>query len=255
MRQQEMSWYEAKMYFETHDTVVIPVGSTENHGSHLALGTDFLIPTKLCEYIDKECDVMISPVIPFGVADQHVCFPGTLTIGYDGLHMIISKLVDQFYDYGIRKFVFLNGHGGNNPVFNSICLELSKRGAVGTLVNWWSLAGELNPAWKGGHGGGEETAAMMAINPDYVKMQYYMERGDKDLSEELTCAGMGAVNFRGVSMQVPQMFDQFGPAGWFGPDDPKSATVEWGQEMLDVTGKFIADYINAFMQVKLEDKA
>ena len=252
MKLQEMSWVEAKQYFETHDTVVIPVGSTENHGSHLALGTDFLVPEKLCTYIEQECDVLIAPVIPFGVADQHSCFPGTLTIGYDGLHMLITRLTDQFYEYGLRKFVFLNGHGGNNPVFTHVCLALSKKGALGTIVNWWQLAGELNPAWKGGHGGAEETAAMLAINPAYVKMQYYQERGDKDLSENLKCSGMGQVSFRGISVPVPQQFDQFGPAGWYGHDDPRSATAEWGKEMLETTGTFIAAYIREFMAVKVE---
>ena len=49
MKLQEITWVDAQKYFETHDTVVIPLGSTENHGSHLALGTDFLIPTRLCD--------------------------------------------------------------------------------------------------------------------------------------------------------------------------------------------------------------
>ncbi len=143
MKLQEMSWVEAKQYFETHDTAVIPLGSTENHGSHLALGTDFLIPEKLCDYIERDLDVMITPVIPFGIADQHTCFPGTLTLGYDGLYMVVSKITWQLYDYGIRKFVYLNGHGGNNPVLTHICLKLSECGALGTMVNWWQLAGEL----------------------------------------------------------------------------------------------------------------
>ncbi len=251
MKLQEMSWVEAKQYFETHDTAVIPLGSTENHGSHLALGTDFLIPEKLCDYIERDLDVMITPVIPFGIADQHTCFPGTLTLGYDGLYMVVSKITWQLYDYGIRKFVYLNGHGGNNPVLTHICLKLSECGALGTMVNWWQLAGELNPAWKGGHGGAEETAAMLAIDPKYVKMELYQERGDQDLSSTLTCCGMNQVNFRGIAMTVPRQFGQFGPAGWYGPDDPKTATVEWGNEMLEKTGSFISDYIREFMTVSL----
>ena len=67
MKLQEITWVDAQKYFETHDTVVIPLGSTENHGSHLALGTDFLIPTRLCDYIEEDCDVLIPPVVPFGI--------------------------------------------------------------------------------------------------------------------------------------------------------------------------------------------
>ena len=252
MKLQEITWVDAQKYFETHDTVVIPLGSTENHGSHLALGTDFLIPTRLCDYIEEDCDVLITPVVPFGIADHHVSFPGTLTLGYEGLYMVISKIAWQLYGYGARKFIFLNGHGGNNPVLNSVYMELSAKGAEGTLVNWWQLAGDLNPAWKGGHGGAEETAAMLAIDPKYVKMEYYKERGEQDLSEGLKCCGMNAVDFQGISMMVPRLFDKFAPAGWYGPDDPVTATVEWGKEMLDTTGKFIAAYVNEFAKVKVE---
>lgn len=247
MRLQTSTWVEVQEYFKTHDAVVIPVGSTESHGSHLALGTDFLIPTALTDYVEEKCEVLITPTIPFGVGDAHSCFPGTLTIGYDGLHMLIKKLTDQLYRMGARKFIFLNGHGGNNPVFTNIGMDLSANGALATVVNWWSLAGDLNPAWKGGHGGGEETAAMLAIHPEGVKMQYYMPRDPQDLSDELTCRGMNTVAFRGVDMMVPRLFGQFSGSGWYGADDPKDATAAWGREMLETTGAFIADFINAFL--------
>lgn len=251
MKLHEHTWYEVQEYFKTHDAVVIPTGSTESHGSHLALGTDFLVPTELSKCVDQKCDVLITPTVPFGVGDAHACFPGTLSLGYDGLHMVIKKITDQLYNMGARHFVFLNGHGGNNPVFVNIGIELSGRGALSTTVNWWTLAADLNKAWKGGHGGGQETAVMMAINPDYVKMQYYMPLQPRDLSSELICSGMNTVKFRGIDFTVPRLFGQFSPAGWYGNDDPKTAGVEWGTEMLNKTGDFIADYINAFVHADL----
>ena len=83
-------------------------------------------------------------------------------------------------------------------------------------------------------------------------MEYYIERGEQDLSEGLKCCGMNAVDFQGISMMVPRLFDKFAPAGWYGPDDPITATVVWGKEMLDTTGKFIAAYVNEFAKVKVE---
>ena len=128
---EKITWVQAKEYFEKKDIAIIPVGSTENHGSQLCLGTDFLIPRKLCEMMDERLDVLIAPTIPFGVADQHTDFPGTITIGQDGLYDIVNRVASELYKWGIRKFVFLNGHGGNTPVLQRVCLELDRKNAVG----------------------------------------------------------------------------------------------------------------------------
>ena len=92
---EQISWKQAEDYFKKRDLAVIPVGSTENHGSQLALGTDFLIPRNLCERMDSRLNCLIAPTIPYGVADQHTHFPGTITIGYDGLYDLVTRIADQ----------------------------------------------------------------------------------------------------------------------------------------------------------------
>ena len=124
-------------------------------------------------------------------------------------------------------------------------------GAVSALVNWWQLAGELNPKWKGGHGGGEETAAILAINPDWVHMEDYMPLTPVDLSEGLTVSGMKTVAFQGANVIVQRHFQSVTPSGWYGPDDPKDATVEWGKEMLEAVSQYIVEFIREFQKVPL----
>lgn len=248
---ERMTWAQAKEYFSRKDLAVIPVGSTENHGSQLCLGTDFLIPRNLCERMDDRLDCIITPTVPFGVADQHTHFPGTITIGVDGLYDLIRRIVYELYEDGIRKFVFLNGHGGNTPVLQRICVELDDRHALGALINWWTLAGELNPAWKGGHGGGEETAAMMAIDPSCVHLEYFMPFEPKNLSEDLTFAGAFNVKCNGISVPVPRHVDRYSACGWYGPDSPQTATKEWGEEMLSATADFCVDFIQKFDKVQI----
>lgn len=248
---ERITWAQAKEYFDQKDLAIIPVGSTENHGSQLCLGTDFMIPRKLCEMMDDRLDVLIAPTIPYGVADQHTDFPGTISIGADGLYDLVSRVVNELYKWGIRKFVFLNGHGGNSPVLQRICLELDSRNALGSILNWWILAGDLNSNWEGGHGGGEETAAMLAIDPSYVHMQYFMPFEPVNLSEELTFAGASNVKFKGISVPVPRHVARYSESGWYGPDSPREATVEWGKKMLSATADFCADFIEAFEKVEL----
>ena len=144
---EQISWKQAEEYFKKRDLAVIPVGSTENHGSQLALGPDFLIPRNLCERMDSRLNCLIAPTIPYGVADQHTHFPGTITIGYDGLYDLVTRIADQLYGHGIRHFVFLNGHGGNTPVLQRVCMELDDKHAVGCVLDWW-INDEKSPAYK-----------------------------------------------------------------------------------------------------------
>ena len=65
------------------------MGSTENHGSQLCWH-GFLIPRRLCEMMDERLNILIAPTVPFGVGDQHINFPGTITIGYDGLYNLMT---------------------------------------------------------------------------------------------------------------------------------------------------------------------
>ena len=248
---EQISWKQAEDYFKKRDLAVIPVGSTENHGSQLALGTDFLIPRNLCERMDSRLNCLITPTIPYGVADQHTHFPGTITIGYDGLYDLVTRIADQLYGHGIRHFVFLNGHGGNTPVLQRVCMELDDKHAVGCVLDWWSLAGELNPAWKGGHGGGEETAAMLAIDPKYVHMDCFLPFEPKNLTGTLTYGGAANVSFRGITIPVPRHVNRYCESGWYGPDSPKDATKEWGEEMLAATADFFVDFILEFEKAPL----
>lgn len=78
----------------------------------------------------------------------------------------MRRICDCLYRWGCRYFVILNGHGGNTHALEKVCGYLDRKNAVGTVFNWWTVAGDLNPAWKGGHGAGEETAAMIGDRPE-----------------------------------------------------------------------------------------
>lgn len=246
MRLEHSSWAQVKAYFEREDTVIVPLGSVENHGSHLGLGTDFLVPDHLVKLLEERVDVLSAPTMPYGMADHHMEFPGTLTIGHDGLYLVMSRIVEQLYAYGARHIVFLNGHGGNTPVLNRIGVHMARKGCLCAIIDWWSLAGKINPAWKGGHAGAEETSAMLAINPDWVHMEYAMEFEPRDLSAELPFASANDVLCDGVPVTVPRPAAYYSAAGWFGQDDIRTASAQWGVEMLNGVADFVASFIEKF---------
>lgn len=251
MRLERLSFIQAEDYFKSRDIAVIPVGSIENHGSHLCLGTDFIIPGKIAETVDSELDVLVLPAIPYGVAEHHAGFPGTVSIGYEGLKSLAVSIMGSLYKYGIRRFVFLNGHGGNDQALIDAGLIFEEKRCLTALCNWWQLAGQINRDWAGGHGGGEETAAILAIDESLVDMDNYQPLEPVNLSDELPVSGARTVSFGGADFVVARRFRSVTPSGWYGPDDPKEATKQWGEEMLDAVTKLIVSFIAAFERAPL----
>ena len=152
---EKMNYLDVEKYLKTRDTVVIPVGSIENHGKHMPLGTDTMIPHRIAELYSAMSDTVIAPTVNYGATADIVGFPGTISLGVEGLRALLERICDQLYDYGFRHFIILNGHGGNSKSITEVGHHLYAKGAILANLNWWLIAGELRPEWKGGHGGGE----------------------------------------------------------------------------------------------------
>lgn len=252
MKLASLSWKQAEEYFENSDIVMIPVGSVENHGTQGPLGTDFIIPTHLAEMIETKTEILVAPTMPYGVCPHHKSYPGTINIGYDGLVNVMRGITDSLFNQGIKKFVFLNGHGGNNPALDTVALEIYNKGGVVACVDWWSLAGQINSEWKGGHAGGQETSAILAIDDSLVDLEACLPRKSNNLTENLTVSSINMVRFKGSDIRVMRDVRDVVESGWFGPDDPKDATAEYGKVMLETTADYITDFINEFKKVELK---
>lgn len=247
-------------YLKHNDTIIIPVGSIENHGKHMPLGTDLMIPRHIAKLVEeKTSDWMIAPAVPYGATEDICGFAGTISIGVEGLRMLLQTICDQLYDYGFRHFIILNGHGGNSKSINSVGNHLYKKGAYLACVRWWLVAGEIRPEWKGGHGGGEETAAVMGIDPSLI-YEEYLEEGENmvnDVSEDLPSFSWTSVKFQGGSIVIPRPIKSITDNGWLahgmGIDPPTKATREWGVEMLDTMADYLIDFAKVFAKAELPE--
>ena len=252
MRLENLTWPKVEEYFKNNDMVIIGIGSIECHGKHLPLGTDTLIPNHLLEKIEQKSDVLICPTVPYGSCDSLADYPGSIDLGVDVLYSLMTRIIDSLWNHGARKFVILNGHGGNSRTLWRIGEELQRKGGLMALLNWWLMAWDMDPAWKGGHGGGEETAAIMGIDPKLVDRAYIDEPLVlKNVSDELVATGFNSVLYKGVSVDIPRLTPTVTDNGWIGPDHPNTATEEWGKKMLQTTADYIVDFLGAFERVKL----
>lgn len=246
-----LNWQQAKNILKKEDLVVIvPIGSTEQHGPIGPLGTDFLIPEHFAKVIDSRTEVLITPTVPFGIASHHVEFAGTIDIGFEGLYSVIKGIVDGLSRHGAKKFVFLNGHGGNTPALDKVALEANKQGCLCAQIDWWSLAPLLNPEWKGGHGDGQEVSMIMAIDESLVNTDDLVLTKVNHLSENLINTHLNSVDFKGVAVKIVRSVDKVVNNGGFGGSDSYSANKQWGEDMKTALLDYIVDFINEFKTVK-----
>lgn len=130
--------------------LVVPLGSTEQHGPHLPFSTDTDVAVALA---GRLAGATVSPALPFGSSGEHSGFRGTLSIGQQALELVLVELV-RSADFA--HVLLLNGHGGNLEPLRRAVARLQDEGRD---VRWWS------PRWRGdAHAGRTETSVMLALD-------------------------------------------------------------------------------------------
>lgn len=165
--------------------VAIATGATEQHGPHLATGTDALLATTVLEraadryaMLPKnegaaDRPLIIAPTMPFGASDHHLAFSGTLSLRAETLLAVLVDLCSSLSTVGAKRLVIVNGHGGNSGICHAAAGAAAARsGLIVAHVDYWSLLGAdtspLEPAAVPGHAGIFETSLVSAVRPDLV---------------------------------------------------------------------------------------
>src|SRR5947199_7098726 len=101
-------WQDVQEYLEKRNDVVIPVGSTEQHGPSGPLGTDLIIAEELANDLAEERYSMVAPAIPFGVSSVHGAFPGTIALKPATVLAVVVDAVESLAAQGFRRFLLVN---------------------------------------------------------------------------------------------------------------------------------------------------
>lgn len=109
---------------------------------------------------------------------------------------------------------------------------------------------DINHEWRGGHAGGQETAAILAIRPEDVDVSAYEPARMRGISPEMPASGWDNVLYKGVNIPVPRLDVDVTDNGWLGPDPLETATPEWGREMLEAAAVWAVDFIGAFRKAE-----
>src|SRR5262245_20509502 len=138
MRIADMNWMQVEEYLARDDRIVIPVGSTEQH-AYLSLAVDVILAERVSVEGAEPLGIPVLPVMPFGVAPAFTAYPGTVSLRLETLVAVLTEALDSLYGQGFRRFLVVNGHGGNVPAQEPLVAWAAGRdGARLRFHSWWA---------------------------------------------------------------------------------------------------------------------
>ncbi|MDX8412336.1 MAG: creatininase family protein [Mariprofundaceae bacterium] len=233
------TWQEIEAYLDRSTGVMIPIGSTEQHGPNGLIGTDAICPEYIAQGIAGKIDVLVAPTIAYGMSQHHMAFTGTVSLKPSTLIALVMDVVESLGRHGFKHFYFLNGHGGNiapvTTAFNEIYARASAQAQPGPrcrLANWWinpkvkGLADELFGEAEGMHATASEVSLSYFAYPEAAK-QVSMQPG---------------IAASGTFYDAADFRRKF-PDGRVG-SDPSLASIEAGEGFYDIAvGEVADDYL------------
>lgn len=200
--------------------VVIPMGSTEQHGRHLPVNTDLhnaqTIAVRAAQLVE-EFPVIVAPPIWSGLSAHHMRFPGTITLSFQTMVGFLTDVCSSIAAHGFKKIILLNGHGGNVAIINAVCnykLKYEDEIQVLPLTYWETIPEAMNEISEVdggsiGHAGEMETS-----------LELYLQEELVDKSQAAWAPGVGG--------------------------DPTAGNKEKGERIVEAAAKRLAEIIREY---------
>lgn len=248
---------EVEAYLENNDTVLVPTGSTEQHGPHAPLSTDVLLPTEVARRVAEMRGCLVAPSVPYGLSGAHRGFKGLVYLQVPTYVALIGDIVFTLAEAGFRNIIFINGHYTNTPAINMACLNVHPQLPEGTkawAVSYWDAMppDELNAYLSleaGLHANIGETSCVMALRPELV----HLERSVPEWPDFSNLdAPIAPIIFAYFETRPASMYETFEQGTW---GDPRESTAERGIEYFEqasrAVNRMIDDVNQAYAQLNV----
>ena len=180
-----MNWVDIKEKIDSGiNTIVLPMGATEQHGRHAPLGTDSFIALEMSVRIAQIINALVAPTLTIGYSPQHMSFSGSMTLSVDTFRRLVSEMVESLMKHRLKKFIFLNAHGGNSSPTDITAKDLKHKYGEDIQLMVVDMIGiqnspelkekvekelgeKLSEPW-GAHAGEQESSAVMFFDEELV---------------------------------------------------------------------------------------
>ena len=260
-RYDELTWPEMRQAIAQQPVVLLPFGTIEDHGPHLPINTDNVIVEAICLEAARRAagDVLVMPLVAYGLDEHHMDFPGTVSVDIQTLLAYVADVASSVARHGFTHVLIVNGHGSNEPIADlaarrvvletgAICGAMSPNAAIDpTLAE--PVFSEMRQSAPGGvaHAGEYETAMMLHLRPDLVHM-------DRAVRE------MGQIKLDHFNWDYPEpsvlswqdWWSRMSESGVCG--DPTVATAEFGQALFEETVENFVRFVREFRAIPLRPR-
>lgn len=237
---QQSTWSEVEGYLKRSKGVIVPIGSTEQHGPNGPIGTDAICPEVVALGVQAENDALVAPTLAYGMAQHHLAFPGTVSLKPATLLLMLKDVIGSLARHGFERIYFLNGHGGNvatvTAAFSEVYAELGSDAPHLKLHNWFmgprvrKLSKEIYGDSEGSHATPSEISLAWHAWPNAVT--------NVEISPKIAP--------RGVIRDAEDYRRQF-PDGRIG-SDPSLSSLEDGAKIYDAAVKDVLENYAAFIR-------
>jgi creatinine amidohydrolase/Fe(II)-dependent formamide hydrolase-like protein len=229
---EEITWKEARERIAESGAAILPVGSTEQHGPHLPIGTDsydaYWIAKRVAQSLSPPKPIVLPPV-NYGVSLHHMKFPGTVSLNPETLISVVYDIAVSLYKHGVRLLLIVNGHGGNIPALQCAMQRLSYQFSDLTVI---ADTGEISTEERksvietseDSHSGECETSTTLANREGFVRTDRLKKEIPEFRSNFLSFSGKNTVPWGFRTHELSE-------SGIMG--DATKASLEKGRRLLD----------------------
>ena len=225
----QLTWQEFDQRRQEVHTAIVPMGAVEGYGPHLPLGSDLLAAQAIAQRVCERTGAFLVPAIPVGDSRSISLFPGTLVVRPESFKEYLRDLLESLLGWGMRNFLFLNGHAGNVPMAAQLSQEfLSQNPQLRfAQIDWWRYAaanssGVLDQQGYMAQGHASEcgTSVMLYLCPELVRTDKLQRVEPKVINSR---------RFPNVARYTP--FSEFSDLCMIG--DATAATAEKGRQIVE----------------------
>lgn len=244
----DMTWPEVEDALKTVEVAIIPVGAQEQHGPHLAEGCDSYRVERFCGLLAEKCfpNVIVAPTINYGISPHHLGFPGTISLQPETLISLLDDIVFSLKESGLKKFLFVNGHGGNSAAIAVAADKIARKYDVSIAhTKFIDAASEvIKKEIKSpiiGHACEREISESLYLAPEIVRIDS-ISKGDENRDS------FAYKHFSNSFVKVVYEMKELTNSGNIG--DGRLGSYELGEKLINEALKNLSEFIDDFIKSK-----